>query len=186
MLKLLPAVVLLASFVPAHADTITTFTLDNVTTDDGATVTGTYNIDTTTGVFTGYASYTLNGSTIVFDQNPYLFSANGFEDVSLSDNALGYFFLGLELPVDTLVGYTGGPICGGAHVCSYEVTLGSTSYLEYLSSVEAEDSDFYPEDILETGSLVAATSATPEPGSFLLLTTGLIGIASVWKRRLQA
>ena len=149
----------------AHADT--TFNLTNATFASGGTATGTIQIDTTAGTFdTLDLRVTADGITDAFSGVPShqsVFQGNQYFEYSYADGDL----LLIELPVASLVGYAGGPICP---------TSSCSGYTGYFSSEGGKNLDRFT-----TGSLVAAT---PEPSSILLLSTGLLSIAGATRRRL--
>lgn len=141
---------------PVSADTIQIFNATG-TFDDSAVLSGTVTIDETTGVATAVnldiSSLSPQGLTFVQFQGllhtsglgfPYLIRAGSLP----TDFLLPYF--DLEVPLHSLVGYAGGPICPLA--CSGD---GSTLY---------ESSNFLVS--LVSGSLSA--SAAPEPSTLLM------------------
>ena len=82
----------------------------------------------------------------------------------------GYYY-DLRLPVTTLVGYDGGPICSlDAGGCGGAV---STTLLNGGSAGDALDG---------TLALNEPSTVTPEPSSFGLLCTGLMGMAGLVRK----
>jgi hypothetical protein len=147
----MPGIVALSLFaVPAmYADTITIFTASGAFSD-AATLSGNVVIDVTTGavVQSGTslnASAPLSLSDFTFDLSA---SSQGAEYILVTDNAGpgSAFDITLDIPVTTLVGYTGGSVSGGAN--------GGTSAA------------------LASGSL----TATPEPTSVVLVGSAMLGL----------
>ena len=175
--------VLVAAFVaavllapPAHADQITVFSLTTVyplpqpQAPDG-TASGTITIDTTTGI--------VEAINLSFAAEPALASSSTSWDVfGTPPNAFveineswitpqnGYFDVEIALPVDTLVGYTGGSICTEAHVCN------GGAYSTFLDGIDL--------DPYSSGQL----TPTPEPASLGLLGTGVLGLVGILRRKL--
>ena len=84
----------------------------------------------------------------------------------------------LVLPTDSLVGYTGSAICSSSLPC------GGTETIFGIDEGE------YPVDptvfVATSGTLElpGADTATPEPSTIALLSTGLLGTATLLRRRL--
>lgn len=164
----------------AHADTYKLFNL-NASLSDGGTLTGTVNLDQDARFgglqqadFRSMANlvYSLQGTDIRFAGTNVGFD---FNDATPSSAALDFYStdyltqLQLVFPTDlsvagdSLASVTGG-LCSLAHPCSL------TSFLFTTSFVNFADGTFTP-------------VITPEPSSFALLGTGLLGFAGVVRRR---
>ncbi|MGD0446277.1 MAG: PEP-CTERM sorting domain-containing protein [Edaphobacter sp.] len=172
--SLLVAAVLVSATLAARADSFTTFNV-NSTYLGGATVDGTLTLDTTTDMFTA-ANLTVTGSstspTTGFPQGFTLtditsqgeIGALGQYDLQVRSTTAENSFVDLAIstPTGSLAGFNGGtlpPFGGLVDILGHEVDVTS-------------------------GSLAPAPAAvTPEPGSLLLLATGLMGLAgSRWRR----
>jgi len=180
---------LAAPSLAAHADTISTFHLYSANYDGH--IDGILEINTTTGQ-PGYGSFTMFVNAPPRSGLPnQQFSFSGlfspaecndceFAPSSLSFSLGGYprSFLYLEVPLSTLVDYTGGPLCSGlyAHPC---YGGGSGSY--YI----AADS-YYFNSIQYIGNAnldLLSTVQTVEPSTFVLLGSGALGLLGVAKRK---
>ena len=156
----------------AHANPLTTFDLSTTFPGSFGAASGTVTINPTTGAvnsinfsFTGQpASATEIGSGVDLLGS----GASGLVelDEQFSTPGNGFYSVDIVLPVNTLVGYTGGPICSTSNPCTGGVVsgfaYGITGNQPYTS-----------------GTL----SATPEPASILLVSTGVVGLLAILRRR---
>lgn len=184
-MRLLTSIVaasLFAISLAAHADDIVIFDASGIFHVDSATLSGTFTMDTTTGVITAVDLFvsapdsdTFNGiyqqsCTLGPNDNCYVtFDTNGTDFAT-------YPILNLVLSVGTLVGYDGG-------VGSGTVPLdNSSSDLEWIAgSVSGVDLEK-----LQSGSITPEIpiSAAPEPSTFILLGIGALGLLYFGGRRL--
>lgn len=173
---LLAAAVIAVSSLYAHADTISTFDLNNFVFLSGAVSSGTITIDTTTGVATGLNfNYSSSHGTLSFQEINTQESPDGtyYEvfDV-VSDNPVQ--LLKLLFPGPSLVNYAGGVDCtiSSPDLCA--------TVLVY-NGVELFDDHATFEDITLVSS--TTTGAVPEPASLVLLGTGLLGGVAAIRRK---
>lgn len=164
--------VLSASFA-AHADSYEIFDVSATAGYQDYTVTGTVTFDTTTSTFTDSDLSTSFGSvTGAPTYSGGYPSGNptslyyGFGDVLPGGEP--YVYLGI--PGSSLSGYSGGNLCSLTQACS-----------DGPSDLNSTIGGIYR---FNSGTLTPA-SATPEPSSFLLLGSGLLGVAGVMRRRLM-
>ena len=159
--------------IMAKADSLNIYSVQaTLNTEPGSSVSGTVTLASTIGVITAedltYA--TTDDGTFYFDQvNPVqgqstqgggTFTYAYFQDAT----AASYF----ELNTPTLIGYAGGDLCTIAATCPgpnasniFEPNGNTPNYL--------------------SGSITA--TVTPEPSSFALLGTGMLGLAGVVRKR---
>lgn len=182
---LLGAAILAWLVAPAYADTVTTFTLDDVTFDDGGTATGQFTLDFTTGIITS-ANITTSADIVTFGQPPLSYQvgfgttydlAPPFGSASFANSSAAqfsfnnFFFDGLSINLEnplTLADVT-------APHNSFLITLGSESaYAPPLS---------FGTRNITGGSL--DIGATPLPAALPLFVSGagLIGGILGWRRK---
>ena len=149
----------------AHADTIQSFNFNSDMTG-GYTAQGTVSVDEDAGQIID-SDFTLsqNGAVVAtFAQPDYSQPFQGGFNAEFLDSTSSYVYE-LFLPNASLVDYQGGSICTTTALCAY---FPSEVFLPDNSLVKAQD-----------GNL----AQTPEPGSFLLLGTGLLGGFLFMRRR---
>ena len=160
------AVPLLLTSLTAYADTITTFDAAGMFAS-GSKLSGQLTIDTTTGVVTSVNLGVTGPDNLLFTtiggQSANTPTAGNYH-LSLLSGSNTFNF---ELPVGTLVGYTGGLIASTSNPESSGNTsaifFGNTGTFDYLTS--------------------GSVAPTPEPSSVLLLGTGVLGMAGVLRKR---
>lgn len=181
---LLVVAALCVSSLAAHADTV--FDL-NATLSYGS-ISGTLTLNDSSTAFSGI-DLTFDDSygevwtitTINAQQIPYTTVAPTLSDVTaLSSSATGRLFVELNLPVESLAGYDGGNICIYTFTPACSTTLGYP-YPVGIDSFLSGTNEAY--DPFLSGTLTPVPSVTPEPSTFALLGTGLLGVAGVLRRR---
>ncbi len=165
-LFVLPLLVSAASLA-AHADTIASFNFQGSSifygmAGDTDTVSGTTTIDTTTGQ--------VQSISFVADEL-------SFSDVSLQNGAevfVGPSDAAFSFSAASLIGYTGSTFnLNGAN----DLYVGSLTSGSILTS-----GTLTPLPVLDAP---AAPAITPEPASLLLISTGLLGLALLLRRKPQ-
>lgn len=163
----------------AHADTLQSFQVQNTFVYPPAgtpagSMTGTIIIDTTSGQFvSGDLTYVDSATTVQFNSSA-LPTATITNQV-FTNFYTGAYILNFDLLATTLVGYTGGPICGNTGPClgfGYIILNNDAYAWSHSGSLTPIDS--------------STPTPTPEPASFLLLGTGLLGLGATVKRRFMA
>ncbi len=152
----------------AHADTIQSFNF-NSDMNGGYTAQGTISVDENAGQIVD-SDFTLsqNGAVLAtFMQPDYSQPFDGSYNAEFLDSTSSYTYE-LFLPNASLVGYQGGSICTTNALCE-----------GYPTEV------FLPDDGLVEAS-DGTLAQTPEPGSLLLLGTGLLGGILVVRRQAAA
>jgi len=174
LLALAAALIALLAPQAVLADTVFTAT---GSFSDLSTLSGTITINTTTGAVTA--------SDLTWSDVPFVFTTvwsmsttlGGNTAIQLRDGPVGGDSMTLVVPVPTLTNYTGGSLCGISNcLFLYEGSVYSDdSYGDEL----AVPSDIFQD--LDFGTL--APTPTPEPGGLLLLSTGLLGLVGVTRRK---
>jgi hypothetical protein len=161
---------LAASTLYANADTV--FDVTGYMPDFG-TVNGTVTINTVTGAVTD-ADMFLGG--VEFNQNLFYISSitsvGWITEIQVDQSPNPYRTFDALLPIESLVGFTGGQLCSTDNSCG-----GAGSPLFEHGGILTT---------LEYGELEPATPASiPEPSTFALLATGLLALAGTSLRRLS-
>ncbi len=168
-------VVLCGVSIHAHADTLSTFSADGVTFRGGGTATGNVIIDVTNGIVQS-GSFLFVNSVISSTHDLLINQVNGSSGgdpayFNIQDSA-GNDLL-FAIPALSFVGYGGGLLAFGTSYYPAGSLFANDGFgkLDLVSSVETG------------GGAGGNTSMTPEPSSFVLLGTGLLGLVGVVRKR---
>jgi PEP-CTERM motif len=176
-----------------------------------ATVTGPITIDTTIGTVTatdltltvyngtpatpplgseelGGAGFTIYQGGQTYASFPQEIDPPTYYYLVIADS--GYEnYLELEFPVASLVGYGGGALCTAGACLAPGFSgddINSTLWSYNFDGLNNFDG-FPPEDavpyLLQEGTLTPEATAVPEPSTFTLIGTGVIGLAGAFRRQ---
>jgi hypothetical protein len=182
-IALLGALFLSVPVAHADTDTISTFTLTGDLSPGQASLLGFVTINTTTGAIDlinlSPGALPFSSEVDPTDYDPIILDNAGgpIEFGAFWDTDFGSFYGGYDivLPVDTLVGYTGGPICSAANICPGGYNGTSSRWLFEIGSNDFDDGQMLLDPL--------DTYITPEPPGFILLATGAVGLFLVIRRR---
>jgi hypothetical protein len=169
--------ILAASALVARADTVVPFDFNAALQGlGGGTVSGIVDVDITKGMFTTVDFTAIVGGisnlfdTPAFNQgavpSPATLYVGDFSDSS------GDMFQ-IALPPTSLIGYTGSAVCSLVLACNPTLDI-STVFIQAKSDSGATAT---------SGSLTPAAASTPEPSTFALLGTGILGLAGAARRK---
>ncbi len=161
--------------VRAKADTISVFSLNSNLLY--GTASGTLVVDTTTGVLnSGSVTASLNGQTETLGTVMSSSGSNGLYTIELTTGSGGTgdrFYL--DLPVSTLMSYTGGSIDALTYNAAHASYLESFNTMDYATSGTL--------NLTGTSRTATGTAVTPEAASWVLMLTGTGMLAVVARRR---
>ena len=163
-LPLFAAAVLLSTNLAAHADTILTYDVNATYTNSG-TITGTLTLDSTSGAIT---AINLTASGFPLGSGPgytHLFQLG--TGINVENNQLG---TEVEFFSTTMI---------NAGYAATSIPVTSSTFLGENNAAYQSISATITE---ETSAPPTPTGVTPEPSSFALVGTGLLGVAGVLKR----
>ena len=183
-LTILLTIFALCSVAPRSDASIVPFDI-SIALQSGGSVSGVVDVDTVRGVFTG-ANFTVvsGGLDYIFNFAPQ-YQGFGYGTMyyygdwreDSNGNPVSTFAaweFQLALPINSLRGFVGSPICSTSSECTVPGGYLPTGFYIYDPS----------QDLAVSGSVVPA-APTPEPGSFLLLTSAALGMTIAQRKRLQ-
>ncbi len=145
----------------------------NGTLVDGAVLGGTMTIDQNSGLITAIDLTLGRPDTGTFDVFAGQFATGSVIDTGATltgQSAGSYPGITLLLPVTSLVGYTGGPLCSVNALCNGSETSG------LLQNATDEGNSLHH---LNTGSLTPMPTSIPEPASLALLGFGIATLVAM-------
>jgi hypothetical protein len=165
---------MLSAFVLCNSALADTLALSGTLVNNGS-YGGTVSFNATSGVFLGADFDVVEGSTTYsFDSSPTSqYSPEAGVFLGEFSDGLGDIFY-LALPGSNLIGYVGGLVCSQIHVCQgTQETLAGGLILDSTYSYAIHD-----------GLAMLSIQVAPEPPSYMLMSSGALGlIAMVWRRR---
>ena len=152
---LLPALVIVLLVSCAYAaDTVVTFNASG-TFADGATLSGTITIDTTTGEPTVENLVVSSPDSATYTAPNGVDETANYQLIFVSPSGYPAFpVLQLTVPGSTLVGYSGGPLCSTTNTCSAGPSI---------SAIRLSTGPPYTYDTLTSGSLSTTAPTTSVP-----------------------